>query len=305
MRRSFLLSPAKLREMLDLQSGALKVLDATWHFPQSNRNAANEFVEKRIPSARYFDIDVCSDRCRPDLPHMMPNEADFAEYLRSIGISPKDKVVVYDVNGIFSAPRVWFMLESVGIDAAVLDGGLPAWERLHGAAIESGEPLPVDKLERYELKLRPTAFVPIEEVAELSTQLSRVEPGTEPKRHIIDARSHDRFDGKVDEPRPGLRRGHVPSSTNIPFSELLQEDGTFKTPEEIKAAFAAVGVVGETNEKIIFSCGSGVTACVDALAAAEFLQFPMEQISIYDGSFAEWGKPSQLPVEVTAKINER
>ncbi|MGW2181441.1 sulfurtransferase [Streptomyces sp. NPDC001732] len=244
---------------------------------------AHRESEQRIPGARTFDIDgALSDHDGP-LPHTMPAPDRFTEELRSLGVNDTDTVVVYDCAGIYSSARAWWMLRAMGFDrAAVLDGGLPAWAEA-GLPLESAEPAgagPAVARGNFTARPRTGLFVGS---AEVSAALS------DPGAAVLDARSRERFAGTVAEPRPGLRPGHMPGAVNLPFGEL-QRDGRMRPADELRAMFAALA--GE-RERLLFSCGSGVTACVLALGA---VLAGHGDTAVYDGSWSEWGLPSELPV---------
>ncbi|MEV6653636.1 sulfurtransferase [Streptomyces sp. NPDC051219] len=234
---------------------------------------------QRIPGARRFDIDgALSDHPHP-LPHTMPCADAFAEEMRALGVDDAATVVVYDGAGIYSSARSWWMLRAMGFDrAAVLDGGLPAWITA-GLPLECGEPVPSGP---GDFTARPRAGLLVgsgEVVAALA----------DPTVAVFDARSRERFSGTADEPRPGLRGGHMPGAMNLPFGEILH-DGRMRPAPELRAAFSSLA--GD-RERLVFSCGSGVTACVLALGA-ELAGY--RELSVYDGSWSEWGLPSELPV---------
>ncbi|GAA2411037.1 sulfurtransferase [Streptomyces pulveraceus] len=236
--------------------------------------------ERRIPGARAFDIDgPLSDHSGP-LPHTMPGAGRFTEELRSLGVNDGDTVVVYDAAGVYSSARAWWMLRAMGVDrVAVLDGGLPAWADA-GLPLESARPSPAAPPGDFTARPRPGMFVGAEEVAAALA---------DPAAAVLDARSRDRFTGTAAEPRPGLRSGHMPGAVNLPFGEL-QRAGRMRPADELRAVFAALA--GE-RERLVVSCGSGVTACVLALGA-ELAGYRGQ--SVYDGSWSEWGLPSQRPV---------
>lgn len=289
----------------------VQVIDASWFMPADNRKPREEFEQARIPGARFFDLDECVDR-NSDLPHMMPDPKTFADYISSLGMVNEKPFVVYDTAGLFSAARVWYMLKAVGVEqAAILDGGLPAWKQEQGE-LESGPVSSVssDGKIMFECAKAPnSAFTDAARVLGQSEALSMQEYKTENNTsgYIIDARAKGRFDGSVPDPRPKMRRGHIPCAKNIPFTEVLV-DGKFRSREEIDAVFGKAGVdvraaiAGEMP--LTFSCGSGVTACIPLLAAVEFLGVPLHQCVVYDGSWSEWGREANaatLPVEITAK----
>jgi thiosulfate/3-mercaptopyruvate sulfurtransferase len=234
----------------------------------------------RIPGARPFDIDgALSDHSSP-LPHTMPGAGQFTEEMRSLGVDDADTVVVYDAAGIYSSARAWWMLRAMGFDrAAVLDGGLPAWAAA-GQPLEGGDLVPA--WPRGDFTARPRAGLVVgsgEVVAALA----------DPASAVFDARSRERFSGAAPEPRPGLRGGHMPNALNLPFGET-QHEGRMRPAPELRAAFSDLS---GGREKMVFSCGSGVTACILALGA-ELAGY--RELSVYDGSWSEWGLPSDLPV---------
>lgn len=260
-----------------LEHPALVLLDASLQ-PAGTARAARD-AAGALPRSRAFDFDARICDQESPLPHMMPSPELFTREVRALGVGQDSVVVAYDRTGIFSSPRAWWMFRAMGHDqVAVLDGGLPAW-------LEAGLPrtsgscppaLPGDFVARP----RAGLFCDAEQVmAALGDDRSRV----------VDARSEGRFLGREPEPRPGLRPGHMPNALNLPFS-AVQVRGRMRTPEELAAIFASK-VEGE--RKLIFSCGSGVTACILALAA-ELAGRP--DISVYDGSWSEWGMPSSRPV---------
>ena len=263
-----------------LKDPDLRVIDASWYLPDAGRNARAEYAAAHIPGARFFDIDDITDSRSP-LPHMAPPPEKFISRMRAMGIGDGHQVVVYDGAGLFSAARVWWTFRLMGkLDVAVLDGGFPKW-RAEGREIEDMAPIVRD---RHMTVSRQNQMVKdVTQVAH-AAKLGEAE--------IIDARAAGRFRGEVPEPRPGLRSGHIPGSKNVPFSTLLNADGTMKSVPDLRAVFEAAGV--NLAKPAITSCGSGVTAAVLSLALE---RIGHRNHALYDGSWAEWGMYDDLAVE--------
>ena len=257
----------------------LRIIDASWYMPAENRDAKAEYDAAHIPGARFFDIDEISD-LRSDLPHMVPPVEKFMSRMRAMGVGDGHQVVVYDGAGVFSAARVWWLFKLMGQnDVAVLDGGLPKWQA-EGREIEDLPPVIRDR----HMTVRRQNHL-VKDVTQVSSasKLGDYE--------IVDARAAPRFRGEVEEPREGLRSGHVPGSKNVPFGQLLNEDGTMKTPEALRAEFANAGV--DLSKPAITSCGSGITAAILCLAME---RFGKSDFALYDGSWTEWGAFPTLPI---------
>ncbi len=261
----------------------LRILDATWFLPGSPRNARAEYDAAHIPGARFFDIDEMSDH-RSALPHMAAPTEKFISRMRAMGVGDGHQVVVYDGMGLFSAARVWWNFRLMGKqDVAVLDGGFPKWVA-EGREVEDLPPVVRD---RHMTVQRQAGLVKdVTQVAQVS-KLGTAE--------IIDARSAPRFRGEAPEPRPGLRAGHIPGAKNVPYTEVLNPDGTMKWGDALRAAFTNAGV--DLSRPAITSCGSGVTAAILSLALE---RLGHRNHSLYDGSWAEWGMYDDLKVATGA-----
>lgn len=261
-----------------LGRGDLKVLDGTWVMPGDK----TELAQGYIPGAQVFDIDLIAD-LSSSMKHMLTPADVFARAMSYMGISNDDMVVIYDRHGLFSAPRVWWTFRMFGHkNVVVLDGGLPAWISA-GGAIEDTSVSPA----------HPSTYVTGESLSGVVSQseiLSLL--GTDIQ--ILDARPSGRFLGTTPEPREGLRSGHIPGSTSWPFGSLRTPDGHLKPLDELRAQIQDLGI--DLSKPIITSCGSGITAA--GLAFALHL-LGTNNVSVYDGSWTEWGA-SDAPISPKA-----
>ena len=285
----------------NLKDPRLRVVDASYDVPGGTDPARKRYDEAHIPGAVFFDINDIAEADVP-LAHTMPDNRTFEEKVSALGISnlldvegmddpntvinPEDAqhhVVVYDsMGGACAAARAWWMFRAFGhTKVSVLDGGLGKWKA-------EERPLTSDKTE-----ITPTPFYAMFKPDFIRYMGDVLKAFTEDEALVVDARAADRFRGEADEPRPELRKGHVPESANVPFLTLYDtESMTLKDADGIMKAFHAGGV--DFSKPLISSCGSGVTACVLALGAY-LVGKPM--IPIYDGSWTEWGGSRETPIE--------
>ena len=263
-----------------LGDAKVKVLDATFKLPGILPLPKDDYLAAHIPGAVYFDVDAVSDHENP-LPHMFPSAAQFGRDAGALGVGNADTVVVYDAGGWVAAPRVWWMLLCYGHrDVRILNGGLKKW-RAESRTVEAGE-----------VTAKPATFnanYDMGRVRSIEQMIANVASRAE---QVIDARTGDRFEGRVPEPRPGIRAGHIPGALNLPYNNLFDAaTGAMKPLEDLRKAFDGAGV--DTTKPIVTSCGSGVSAAVLTLA---LYRIGVEDTALYDGSWSEWGKSDGPPI---------
>ncbi|MBT0728134.1 3-mercaptopyruvate sulfurtransferase [Rosenbergiella australiborealis] len=263
-----------------LNDTQIQVLDARLLPPGQElvRDVEAEYLAGHLPQAVFFNIEKLSDTKAP-YPHMLPRAENFAVAMRELGVDHEKHLIVYDEGNLFSAPRAWWMLRHFGVEnVSILAGGLRAWQQAE-FPLASGETFLAPT--QFESNIVHDDIIPLTKMLLLSH-----EGGTQ----IIDARATARFKGEVDEPRPGLRRGHIPNSLNLPWDQLVSQ-GCLKDNADLRAEFRRAGV--DITQPAVVTCGSGVTAVVLLLA---LYQLGQQDVGLYDGSWGEWGSRDDLPV---------
>lgn len=271
-------------DWVEKQLGApeFKIIDASWYLPAHNRNGAAEYAAGHVPGAVFFDQDAIADQAT-GLPHSLPSPEFFAAELGKLGIADTDTIVVYDGPGMFSAPRVWWMLRVMGAERVyVMDGGLDGWKK-EGRPLETDLPEPA-----------PAAFKVAFDRSRITTFAEMNEIAAKGGRQIADARPAGRFTGEEPEPRAGMRSGHMPGARSVP-AVSLSENGHLKDLPTLRTIFAEAGI--DLARPVVTSCGSGVTAAVVTLALESLGH---ADNSLYDGSWSEWGSKADTPVETGA-----
>jgi thiosulfate/3-mercaptopyruvate sulfurtransferase len=263
-------------DWLERNISDVKIIDCSWHMPQTKRNGLKEFKNQHIPNSIFFDLDANSKK-ETNLPHMLVDQEDWENIVSKMGIRNEDEIIIYDNSDVISSCRCWFNFIYFGHNPKlvhVLNGGLKKWLKENRKVTKNFINIQTSKYRSIEKK-------------ELVKNKKFINQNIEEQNFkVIDARSKERFEGNVPEPREGLRSGNIKNSFCIPFGLCLNEDMTFKSKKDLKIIFRSC--LNNINEKnIVFSCGSGVTACVLALAYS--LINDKYQPCIYDGSWAEYG----------------
>jgi len=263
-------------DWLEKNLNKVKIIDSTWHMPQTKRDGLTEYRTNHIRNAIFFDLDNNSKK-NSGLPHMLVEIDDWEKIVSKMGIKETDEIIVYDNSDVISSCRCWFNFIYYGHDPKlihVLNGGLKKWINEKRGIINILTKVEISNYKGNEKK-------------ELVKSKKLIDKNIKDQKFkLIDARSKDRFEGKVAEPRKGLRSGNIKNSFCIPFNECLNEDKTFKNKKELEIIFKSC-LKNIYDQNIVFSCGSGVTACVLALAYS--LINDKYQPCIYDGSWAEYG----------------
>ncbi len=254
----------------NLNAENLIILDAS--IKKVGSEETDSKSEVQIPKALFFDLKERFSDVSAPFPTTFPSKEQFTKEAQNLGVNKSSAIVVYDDKGIYSSARAWWLFKAMGhTNVAVLDGGLPEWTKagLKTELKKEYKPIKGDFISNY----KPNLMMYFEDIKKASSFNTHI---------IIDARSEARFKSLEPEPRIGLRSGTIPNSTNLPFEDLL-EGNKLISKEKIVAKFESLA---NTEDSLIFSCGSGITACVLALGA-EISGY--KTISVYDGSWTEWG----------------
>ena len=262
----------------------IRVVDASVHLPDTGRDARAEYLAGHIPGAVFFDLARVADPQNP-LRRKFPPRDVFVKEVGALGIDNNTHVIAYDTPGLYSAARVWWLFRQYGYDrVSILDGGMKAWQA-EGRELESGDVTP-----------EPGTFVPGDERDLYANWRHVLDISENGGAQILDARTPGRFAGTEMDRYPGARPGHIPGSRNLYWAELLdKETRKLLRVDEIRKRVEGAGISGE--QPVVLSCGSGLTACILALGLH---LSGRDDWRVYDGSWDEWGRNHELPIETGA-----
>ena len=263
--------------MTKIDKLSFKILDATFYLPDSGLNAEEEYKKKHIPGAVFFDINKVADP-NNSLPHMIPQKDLFSKMMQNLGLNNEDEIVIYDNSPFLSSARAWFLFRYFGHDkVSIMQGGLENWKNSGG------------NISQENVVIKKGNYTAKDEKKDLVVNLDQMIIATQNKEKIIlDARSKERFLGEAKEPRPNLPSGHIPNSKSLPSSVLINKNGYLKSKDDINKILDDINV--NPNDKIIATCGSGVSACVISIA---LYYLGKKNVPIYDGSWTEWASSGQ------------
>ncbi|MEY3900253.1 MAG: hypothetical protein RI962_1408 [Pseudomonadota bacterium] len=264
-----------------LDNPSVRIVDATVHLPDTGRDAKAEYLQEHIPGAGFFDLNVIADPVNP-LPRKFPPREVFAREVSKLGIDNDTHVVAYDTPGLYSAARVWWLFRQYGYDrVSVLDGGLKYW-KMRGLPVQAGA-----------LECSPADFDVTSERDLLALWPQVLEASGSEASQVIDARTPGRFAGTEQDRYPGTRAGHIPNSLNLYWADLLEaESRKLLSAAELRERFDKAGILWD--KPVTATCGSGLTACILALGLH---LCGKDDWRVYDGSWDEWGRRQDLPVQ--------
>ena len=275
MKNSLFIEPKILKSKSDKQN--VKIMDATFFLPDSILDAEEEYKKKHIPNSVFFDINKIADPKNP-LPHMIPSKEIFSIMMQNLGLNNQDEIIIYDNSPLLSSARAWFLFRYFGHENIfILNGGLKNWEK-NGGEITNKKTI-ISTGNFHSKTEKKDLVVGLNEMISFSKNNSKL---------ILDARSYKRFTGEAKEPRPGLLSGHIPNSKSLPSSELVTSDGYLKSIKELDNIFSNNNI--NKSEQLLATCGSGVSACVIAIALH---CLGKKDVPIFDGSWTEWASSGQ------------
>ena len=263
----------------EMDASDLRIVDASYHLPETGRDAEAEHKAGHIPGAVFMNLAELIDSESP-IDNTLPSADKFASRMQALGLGDGSRIVLYDDSAIKSAARAWYMLSKVfgAHHVAILDGGLAKW-KAEGRGLATGRQT-----------LRHRHFTAWSDHKRLRTKDYVLANLQYVEEQIVDARGAPRFTGEELESRPGVASGHIPGARNVPYKALYNEDGTFKDKAALAELFAKAGV--DLDRPVVTTCGSGMTACI--LAFALHL-IGKRDVALYDGSWSEWGADPATP----------
>lgn len=269
----------------ELGASDLRIVDASAFLPEHSRDPVLEYEACHIPGAVFMNLSELADPARPGL-NMLPSAERFASKMQSLGLGDGSRIVLYDDSPVKTATRAWFMLTMFGAaNVALLDGGIAKW-KTEGRPCAQGKET-----------LRHRHFTVWSDDRQVRSKADVLANLESKAALVVDARGAGRFTGEVPEVKPGLASGHIPGARNVHYAMMFKPDGTWKSPDEIRAVFDAAGV--DLTRPLITSCGSGVTANVLIFAAH---LIGKHDVALYDGSWSEWGADPETPKETGAAV---